>query len=58
MRIKFLTNGTSPEIGVFDAGLERIVPDEIGRLFVERGLATEVASDPAPRNRKEVRHGV
>ena len=45
MRIKFLTNGASPDIGVFDAGLERIVPDDIGALFIQRGLAVELSKE-------------
>lgn len=43
MRIKFTTSGTSPDLGVFDAGLERDVPQDIGSLFIERGLAIEVS---------------
>ncbi|MDH4101735.1 MAG: hypothetical protein OEV28_14315 [Nitrospirota bacterium] len=60
MRIKFLTNGTSPDIGVFDAGLERTVSDDIGRTFIERGLAEEVASKlVSGPGKKEVKaHGV
>lgn len=45
MRIKFTTNGTSPDIGVFDAGLERDVHDDIGALFIGRGLAVEVKEE-------------
>lgn len=50
MIIKFKFDGESPEIGPYCAGIERLVPDSIGRIFISRGMAEEVI---ASRTQKE-----
>lgn len=42
MLIKFFEDGDSPDIGVFLKDYKRIVPESLGRIFIERGLAEEI----------------
>lgn len=57
MLIRAKADFESPEVGTFVVGTERLVPHDIGRVFIARGLAEEVnpASASAKEKKKEVK---
>lgn len=42
MQIKFKIDGESPEIGAFKCGDNRILSEDMGKLFCDRELAEEI----------------
>ena len=42
VEVRFLENGDSPEIGVFNVGMVRFIPAEVGRVMIGRKQAEEV----------------
>lgn len=45
MHIKFLEDGESPEIGTYKKGDEREVPDDMGNVFIQRGIAEKIKEE-------------
>ena len=41
-RVKFKDGGENPDIGTFEAGMERAIPEQIAVVFIARGLAEDV----------------
>ena len=52
MRIRMLCDGDAPDLGPFEAGDERLVPEAIGSIYIRRGMAEEIRPR---RPRREVK---
>lgn len=44
MKVRFLKDGASPDIGPFKKGEERDLPAKMERIFIERGIAENVSA--------------
>lgn len=53
MRVKFMIDGESPQIGKFRCGEDREISEDIGKIFCARGLAEEIKSTTAKAIKKE-----
>ena len=54
MLIEFLEDGESPDMGVCVKGERRNVDNDIGEVFIQRGIAKEVKQIKAAKADKEV----
>lgn len=42
IEVRFLESGDSPDIGAFNVGMVRFIPDDIGKVLIARKQAEEV----------------
>jgi len=52
MQIQFTENGESPDIGIFAAGDIKLVPDDIAKIMIHRGIAKEAGEGIAPSRQR------